>query len=208
MPNEISRRRQRLPAEVRIQHILDAALSEFSRHGYGSARMEDIAQAAGLSKGGLYAHFPSKESLLKTLLANVIEVPLQDSLGWWPEGIQTLEELVSAFVDHTLQRLTDPAVLPTIRLLLAEAPRLPPDMQDWHQKLMATHEANHKRMLERAVCEGLMPHNPTPLEGSVLVVPVMYSLFRILASGAPLTSAEIETLRPLHHSLLLRLLRP
>ncbi len=60
MLHESHRRRQRLPAEVRVQHILDAALAEFSRQGYNAARMEDIARSAGLSKGGLYAHFPSK----------------------------------------------------------------------------------------------------------------------------------------------------
>lgn len=206
MPN--TKRHQRLPAEVRIQQILDAALSEFSRHGYGSARMEDIARLAGLSKGGLYAHFPSKESLLKALLTNVLDVPLHDSLGWWPEGVKTLEDLVSALVDSSLERLTNPVVLPTLRLLLAEAPRLPREMQDWHQKLMKIHEANHARVLERAVHEGLLPQAPEPITGSILTVPLIYSLFHILASGAALTPTEIETLRPQNKSMLLRLLRP
>lgn len=61
-------RRQRLPAAVHTKQIRDAALAEFSRQGYTAARMEDIAQAARLSKGGLYAHFPSKKALLQTLL--------------------------------------------------------------------------------------------------------------------------------------------
>nr|WP_246253939.1 helix-turn-helix domain-containing protein [Comamonas jiangduensis] len=88
-----------------MQHILDAALAEFSRQGYNAARMEDIARSAGLSKGGLYAHFPSKESLLQQLLARVLEAPLLENLHWWPCEARTLEDLVDAFVDHTLQRL-------------------------------------------------------------------------------------------------------
>lgn len=209
MPTASSGRRQRLPAEVRIKHILHAALEEFSRHGFSAARMEDIAQAAGMSKGGLYAHFPSKESLLHTLLRHVIEAPLHDALHWWPSGAQSLEDLVNAYVDHNLAKLTDPAILPTIRLLLAEAPRLPESMQDWHKALMRTHTANHQRLLQRAVDEGFLPTLPEPMEeGSILLVPMMHSLFRILASGKPLSSTEIEALRPLHKTLLLRLLRP
>lgn len=153
MLHESHRRRQRLPAEVRVQHILDAALAEFSRQGYNAARMEDIARSAGLSKGGLYAHFPSKESLLQQLLARVLEAPLLENLHWWPCEARTLEDLVDAFVDHTLQRLTAPSVLPTIRLLLAEAPRLPQGMQDWQQNMMRMHAQNHERLMQRAIAE-------------------------------------------------------
>lgn len=41
-----------------------AALAEFSRHGLRGARIEDITQACGLSKGAFYLHFESKEALL------------------------------------------------------------------------------------------------------------------------------------------------
>lgn len=208
MPNDLSRRRQRLPAEVRIHQILDAALSEFSRHGYGSARMEDIAQSAGLSKGGLYAHFPSKESLLEKLLHREVSIPVRENVGWWPEGVKTLEDLVEAFVDHTLQHLTSPTHLPTIRLFLAEAPRLPASMRDWHASTLQVHEENHRSLIQRAVQEGLLQALPEPLNSHILMVPLMHSLLHILASGEPLTPTQIEPLREQHKMLLLRLLRP
>ena len=208
MLNESHRRRQRLPAEVRVQQILDAALAEFSRHGYNAARMEDIAQAAGLSKGGLYAHFPSKESLLQKLLERVLEAPLLENLHWWPSEARSLEDLVDAFVDHTLQRLTDPSILPTIRLLLAEAPRLPASMQDWHKNMMRMHAENHERLMQRAIAEGFLTAPEGLTDCSILMLPMTQSLFMILASGEAPTPASIEALRPQHRLLLLRLLRP
>lgn len=60
-----TRARQRLPADVRNRQILDAALAVFSERGFEAARMDDIAARAGLSKGGLYAHFRSKDESSK-----------------------------------------------------------------------------------------------------------------------------------------------
>lgn len=208
MLHESHRRRQRLPAEVRVQHILDAALAEFSRQGYNAARMEDIARSAGLSKGGLYAHFPSKESLLQQLLARVLEAPLLENLHWWPCEARTLEDLVDAFVDHTLQRLAAPSVLPTIRLLLTEAPRLPQGMQDWHQNMMRMHAQNHERLMQRAIAEGFVTAPEGLMDCSILMLPMTQSLFMILASGEAPTPEAIQALRPQHRLLLLRLLRP
>lgn len=208
MPPDASSRRQRLPAAVRIQQILDAALAEFSRQGYTAARMDDIAQAAQLSKGGLYAHFPSKEALLQTLLERQLELPMVEEQDWWPDRVQTLEQLVDAFVDHTLQRLAEPTTLPVLRLLLAEIPRLPPGLRDWHQRMLQLHAQTHARLMQRAVDQGLLPANPAPMDCSLLVVPLLHSVFMILASGQPLAPQQLEALRPQHKALLLRLLRP
>ncbi len=50
------------------EQILDAALRLFSRQGYRGTSMREIAEAAGLSTGNLYHHFPDKETIFRTLL--------------------------------------------------------------------------------------------------------------------------------------------
>ena len=67
--------RQRLPPEVRVLQILDAALVEFSERGFAAARMDDIARRCGLSKGGLYAHFAGKEEVFEALLTRSLAPP-------------------------------------------------------------------------------------------------------------------------------------
>jgi AcrR family transcriptional regulator len=47
--------------------LLSAAEQVFARVGYEKAQVEEIAEAAGFSKGGLYAHFKSKEELFLAL---------------------------------------------------------------------------------------------------------------------------------------------
>lgn len=50
-------------AETR-ERLLSAAADVFAARGYSGTRVADIAAAAGVSNGALYAHFPSKADLL------------------------------------------------------------------------------------------------------------------------------------------------
>jgi AcrR family transcriptional regulator len=54
-------------AETR-ERLLRAAADAFAERGYDGARVADIAAAAGVSNGALYAHFTSKADLLVTAL--------------------------------------------------------------------------------------------------------------------------------------------
>jgi AcrR family transcriptional regulator len=45
------------------EKIVDAALVTFSKYGYDRTRMEDVAEAAKVSKGRLYLYFKNKEEL-------------------------------------------------------------------------------------------------------------------------------------------------
>jgi AcrR family transcriptional regulator len=53
------------------QRLLDAAVVEFSRRGYAEANINRISEAAGFAKGTVYNYFPSKQSLMLTLIEEV-----------------------------------------------------------------------------------------------------------------------------------------
>lgn len=68
------------PAETRPRDadrsqkdILDAALREFADHGLGGARMDRIAERAGVNKRLIYYYFESKESLFLAVLERAYE---------------------------------------------------------------------------------------------------------------------------------------
>lgn len=50
--------------ETRPDEILDAALQVFAINGYRGTRLEQVAEAAGVTKGTIYHYFSSKEQLL------------------------------------------------------------------------------------------------------------------------------------------------
>jgi AcrR family transcriptional regulator len=58
---------------TRREAILEAAVSVFIRYGFKKTSMDDLARAAGLSRQGLYLHFPTKEALFKAMVAHSVE---------------------------------------------------------------------------------------------------------------------------------------
>src|ERR1051326_2264532 len=54
--------------QIPRNRVFEVAAEVFHRKGYDNTSMSDVANAAGLTKAGLYHHVTSKESLLFTVL--------------------------------------------------------------------------------------------------------------------------------------------
>lgn len=61
----------RLPAARRRHQLLDVALDVFATRGFHVTSMDDVAEAAGVTKPVLYQHFRSKRALYLELLDEV-----------------------------------------------------------------------------------------------------------------------------------------
>lgn len=83
----------------RVPQIIQAAMIVFARSGLAQARMEDIAQEAGLSKATLYLYFASKDDLIVAILQSFFDQgsaelsallaadgPAADRLAAWARG--------------------------------------------------------------------------------------------------------------------------
>lgn len=70
----------RLPAAERREQLLRTAVPVFAEHGYHATSMNDVAEAAGVTKPVLYQHFSSKRELFIELLAD-IGAELRDTIA-------------------------------------------------------------------------------------------------------------------------------
>ncbi len=61
----------RLPAEQRRTQLLSVAVEVFGERGFHATSMDEVAEAAGVTKPVLYQHFPSKRALYRELLDDV-----------------------------------------------------------------------------------------------------------------------------------------
>jgi AcrR family transcriptional regulator len=59
---------RRLTADARRRQLFEVALSLFAEHGYLATTMDDIAEAAGVTKPLVYQHFDSKRALYLELM--------------------------------------------------------------------------------------------------------------------------------------------
>ncbi|GHI10394.1 gamma-butyrolactone-binding protein [Streptomyces cellostaticus] len=73
--------------------VLEAAATVFAEHGYAAATVADILKLAGLTKGALYFHFPSKEALAQGILEAQVPqqlIPQELKLQEWVDAGMTL----------------------------------------------------------------------------------------------------------------------
>lgn len=130
--------------EQRIAQILQAALQCFLAKGFHQTSMRDIAQAAGVSLGNLYNHFPGKEAIILAVAAAESEelAPLLQRLAA-SEGERAQ---VLAFLRdfHALCRQPEWATLAVE--VLAESARNP---------AVAEAFAANRRQLQAALAEAL-----------------------------------------------------
>ena len=94
------------PPLTRIQQknrdvILEGALSVFSLNGFRGATIDQIAEAAGLSKPNVLYYFASKDDIHKTLLTTLLDMWLAPMIRIDPAGAP-LEE-VMAYVRAKLE---------------------------------------------------------------------------------------------------------
>lgn len=94
-------RAARLPREQRRQQVLAAALDVFSTSGYHSASMDEIAEAAGVSKPVLYQHFPGKLDLYLAILDAGIDdlmAAARSALGGTTDNATRVTAMVNAYL--------------------------------------------------------------------------------------------------------------
>jgi TetR/AcrR family acrAB operon transcriptional repressor len=99
-------RRTKEDAEQTRQDLLDAALTVFSKNGYTASRLENIAQAAGVTRGAIYHHFGSKSDLYLALIeeaATIGNSAIDRAIG---EG-GTFVEILSRILVYTFSLLED-----------------------------------------------------------------------------------------------------
>ena len=97
----------------RRERILDAAFAVFSQRGYREAGVDEVGRQAETSKGGVYFHFPTKESLFLELLrttADRLVGKVERSMAGIPDPIDradaALRTVLSVFAGHrTMARL-------------------------------------------------------------------------------------------------------
>jgi AcrR family transcriptional regulator len=70
-------------SEKSAAQIVAAATRVLARQGYARSSLLDIAREAGMSKGALHYHFPTKESLVAKVLEQALDTVAQRTLSAW-----------------------------------------------------------------------------------------------------------------------------
>lgn len=73
-------------SELSVAHIVEATTRVLARKGYANTSLMDIAKEAGMSKGAVHYHFPTKESLMTVVLKTAAESVTKQTVEAWSAG--------------------------------------------------------------------------------------------------------------------------
>lgn len=106
---------QRRKAETRAL-LVAAGLELFAERGFETATLDEVALAAGFTKGAIYRHFPSKGAFLLALFEQYAAVARAGS------GARQASWFIPLTVQFAAQATRDPLLRRRFATVLSEAP--------------------------------------------------------------------------------------
>ena len=173
MPAQPKRKTGPRDAERTRRAILDAALVEFSEKGHAAARIDAVAEAAGISKPMIYSYFGDKDALYAAALreayvqirAGESELQLGDL-----EPVEAVRTLVHFTFDHFREKPWFISMLNTENLLGGETVRSIVDVGD----IQSTMISELRRVLDHGEREGVFRKGVDPVELYITIASLCY----------------------------------
>lgn len=164
---------KRDPKAERVSAILAAALEEFYAQGFATARLDAIAERAGIGKGTIYLYFDSKEALFEAAVRSVI-LPVLEKIERLAGTPQTSAADILKTVITTLYR----EVIGTekrrlLRLFIAEGPRFPRLLAFYHGEVISRGMTMIRGILAYGVARGEFRPSPAMDVPQVVIGPAM-----------------------------------
>ncbi|MBX6332229.1 MAG: TetR/AcrR family transcriptional regulator [Gemmatimonadaceae bacterium] len=125
---------RRLPEE-RPRQIIEAAFEVFGEHGLAAARLEDIAKAAGVSKGTIYLYFPNKEALFCEMIRQVVGESLTQAQARVTENANSATVQLREYMRVLWDYVRSPVFEKVYRLVQGDLQNFPGLLQFWIQEI-------------------------------------------------------------------------
>ncbi len=148
------RNASRTRADLRPEQILEAALREFSQHGYAAARIDDVARRAKIAKGTVYLYFKSKRELFQAVIRHVIRPGLDTIQEFVNEFEGPSEQLLEVMLEQMYRAVRNPRIREVERLMIAESAKFPQLAEYYYHEVVKRGLNMARLVVERGVARG------------------------------------------------------
>jgi AcrR family transcriptional regulator len=163
-------------AAARPDEVLDAALALFVERGFAATRVEDVARAAGISKGAVYLYFPSKEAILEGLVRRAL-VPVASQALETVASFQGDPRIAIGIVMRLLaNRLSEPRLIDIPKLIMREMTHQPQLAVMYRREVLDKVMPVVSGLIRRGIAQGYLKSVDPELTVRSIVGPVMIHL--------------------------------
>lgn len=146
-------RKTKAEAEITRTELLDAAERLFLAQGVSRTSLQDIAAAAGVTRGAVYWHFKDKSDLFNAMVDRIV-LPLEeaDTLFDVDDGTPVLSLLRERTLEVFTQIATEPTMQRVLEIVLHKVEAVG-ELAGVHERRLQSHEGYRQRV-ERALVRG------------------------------------------------------
>jgi len=159
--------------EARPQELLAAALNLFVERGFAATRLDDVAKAAGVSKGTLYLYFSSKEDLFKAVVRENIVPLLGEAEGMITAFEGNTESLFRELTLSWWRNAGETKLSGLPKLMMGEAGNFPELARFYQDEVIARGEALLATVLARGMQRGEIRNIDLEIDTRLLIAPVI-----------------------------------
>ena len=189
--SESSSKRWTRRKEARPQELVAAALSLFVARGYAATRLEDVASAAGVSKGTVYLYFANKEELFKAVVQENLVPALAEGEALIDSFDGTSEALLHEILMGWWELIGESPASGLTKLLMAESGNFPDLAQYYNEEVIERCDRLFARILARGVARGEFRDTDVDLSTLALTAPMLF-LMMWKHSFGPCASKVLE----------------
>lgn len=193
--------------QARRQAIITAALEAFYQQGFTATRMEDIAKAAGVSKGTLYLYFQSKEAVFVALVEQIARPRIQAIEAFIDKAEDTFTgiDILCRQIPILIRQSPIPKLL---KVLISDAKAFPDVVENYRTNIVDHALSALTRLLEKGVARGEIKVESPALTARLIVAPMILSVIwtMVFETEKPDTHLDINALMQQHKTLLHRAL--
>lgn len=180
------------PRSTSADAIIDTAAQLFLDRGFHNTSIEDVAEAAGISKPTVYSYVKSKQWLLDQIMLRVI-----NDLGvvvqpWQPGDVVSLTEQLDAYLDMHIRRATEQRVF--YRILYSEETEMSPNVRENWRQLAAEVTGHFVDLLQLFRDAGRIAEDVDLHAVANLYIPMLVTLHRWYQPDGPVDPAAIRRL--------------
>ena len=199
-----NRRKQARPGE-----ILDAALNVFAEKGYAAARMEDIAQRAGVTKGTIYLYFRSKEDVFKSLARMHVGDTLTSATEQALQYEGSLTDFLTMFFAIVTQNIHHSPAVVLPKIIISESGNFPELAQFWRTEVIDKALAMLTGVVQKSIARGEIRDLPPDHLVRICVAPIVLSIiWRTVFAATDGTPFDYEKFFSLHFDVLMNGIKP
>ncbi len=168
--------RWRRKKEARPSEILDAALAQFVEKGFRATKMEDIARAAGVTKGTPYLYFQNKEDILKAVVRETLVANLKDIQLLAGQHAGSTAVLLHLMVETWWHKVGSAPSAGLCKLMIAEASNFPELAQFYFDEVIQPSTEMMALILQRGIDQGEFRPLPVAHAVDALMAPLISTM--------------------------------